>query len=98
MSSERDNVGIFDRVGKGFAGHESDVVSRVHHEDGANLVGNLAELLVFEMTGIRRVTGQQDLRSVFEGELTNLVHVDSFGGGVHSVGHKVVVLPGEVDR
>ena len=98
VGSAGDHVGIGHRTGMGLPRHQTDEVGGVHHEDRADLVGDLPEALIVEGPRVGGVAGEDDLGLVLFGQPADLVHVDDLGLGVHPVGDEVVVEPTEVHR
>jgi hypothetical protein len=81
----------------GTASDEAGEVRHVHHEDRADLVGDLAEALEIEDARIGRAPGDDHLRAALTGEARNLVHVDPMVVAAHAVGHHLEPLAGDVD-
>ena len=76
---------------------EAGEVRHVDPQEGADLVGDLAEAREVELAGVRRPPGDDDLRGVLHGEALDLVHVDDRGLGVDAVRDDVVQAAREVD-
>src|SRR5690606_33544249 len=67
-----------------------------HPEGGSDLIGDLAEGREIQVTRVGGPTGDDHLRLLLDGLLTNLIHVNEHGVGVHAVGGDIVELAGEV--
>ncbi len=78
-------------IGIGLAGHQTDEVSRVDHEDCLDVVGDLTESLVVELARVGRISGKKNLRPVLFGQALDLVHVDDLGVRVDAIGNDVVI-------
>ena len=68
----------------------------VHHQVGADLVGDLAEPGEVELARVGRPSGDDQLRLVLPGGFGDAVHVDEVVLLGHPVGGDVVQLAGEV--
>ena len=76
-------------------GDEARDVGDVHHEVGAHLPGDLAELFKVDDPGIGGSAGDDHLRAVLQGQLAHLVIVDQAGNRVAAISDAVVDLAGE---
>ena len=65
-------------------GHEAGEVRHVHHQQRADLVGDLPEAREVQHARVGAPAGQQQLRAVLLGEALDLVHVDPVIVGVTS--------------
>jgi hypothetical protein len=90
-------VGVRDRVWVQTRGHQSGEVGHVHHQVGADEIGDPAELGEVELAGVRRPAGHDQLRAVLEREFLHLSHVDEHVLFAHLVRHDAVETAGEVD-
>ena len=95
---EGHHVRVGHRTGVRTARDEADEVRRVDHEDGADLVGDRAERGEVDHSWVGRESGEDHLRSVFQRQVADPIHVDDFGVLVHFVAHEGEPLPREVDR
>ncbi len=82
----------------GAAGDQTRKMRHVHHENGADLVGNLAEMLEVDDAGIGRAAGDDHLGAGLPCEPCDLVHVDAVVVAAHSVRHHLEPFAGQVDR
>ena len=98
MGGRGDDIGVRNRARVSPAGDEAGEVRHIDQVDGADLVGDVAELGPVGDPGVRRVPGDDQLRPVLMSEATHLVHVDHLGFGIEAVSDDVEQLPGEVDR
>ena len=57
-----DDVGEVHRIGVRARGHESGEVSHIHHEEGADLVGDFAKGGEVDGSRVGRVAGDDDIR------------------------------------
>jgi len=78
------------------AGHQSCDVGHVHHQQGANAIGDGPEAGEVQHTGIGTAAGDDQFGLVLFGQSLNLVVVDGLGSFVQAVGDEVVDLPREV--
>lgn len=81
-----DNVGVGEGRVVDATGDQTGDVGHVDHEVAADLVANLAEALVVDGTAVCRGTGNDDLGSVHESVLLELVVVDDASLEVDTVG------------
>ena len=79
-------------------GDEPGKVRHVHHENGADLVGNGAESGKVQMARIRGVARDDYFGSVFERKSAHLVHVHSFGVAAHAVMDEFINFSRSVHR
>ena len=93
-----DDVGVRHRVGVQPGRDQAGEVGHVHHQVGADQVGDPAELGEVELPGVGRPAGDDQLRPVLDGQALDLGHVDAaWSSFAHLVGDHVVELAGEVD-
>ena len=93
----RHDVGVGHGRGVQARRDEAGEVRHVDPEQGADLVGDLAEAREVELAGVGRPPGDDDLGRVLDGEALDLVHVDDRGLGVDAVRDDVVEPAREVD-
>lgn len=86
-----DNVSPLEGRGNGLGGNETGDVGHVDNEVGANRVGNLAHALVVDQAAVGGSTGDENLGTVQDGVLLELVIVDDAGLQVDTVGHGLEV-------
>jgi len=86
-----DNVGVGEGRVVDATSDQTGNVSHVDHEVAADLVANLAEALVVDGTAVGRGTGNDDLGSVHESVLLELVVVDDASLEVDTVGEGLEV-------
>ena len=94
-----DDVGVRHRIlvaREHLAGHQAREVGHVHHERGADLVGDLAHLREVDATRVRRVAGDQDQRLELPGLGGHRVVVEQPGLRVGAVLLLVEHLAGDV--
>jgi hypothetical protein len=72
-------------------------VGHVHHQQRADLIGDLPETGEVQLTGVGRPAGQQQLGPALAGDARHLLHVDQAAVAVHLVGGDVVQASGHVD-
>ena len=96
VRGEVDDVGVADRVRDDAARDEPGGVSDVGAERGSGLVGDRPEGGPVEVPGEGAEAGDDEARSVIEGQLAHPFIVDLTVSG-HAVGDDVVVLAGAVD-
>src|SRR5690606_9097730 len=92
-----DHVRVRHRVGVQAGGDQPGEVRHVHHQVGADLVGDLPEPLEVQLPRVGRPTGDDQLRLVLARQPGDLVHVHPVVVVADVVGHHVVELAGEVD-
>ena len=80
------------------ARHQAGEMRHIHHELGADAVGDLAEAAEIDDARIGRAARDDHLRSVLLGQCTDLVHVYSVIVAAHAVRHHLEPLAGHVDR
>ena len=80
------------------AGDEPGEMRHVHHEVGADLVGNRAKAGKIDETRIGRTAGDDNLRPVLPREHRHLRHVDALVVAAHAIGHDVKPLARHIDR
>ena len=73
-------------------------MGHIDHQQRTVAVGDLAEDLEVDRSGVRRRTGDDQLRAILLDQLLDLVIVDAAGGGVDTVGDEVVELARRVNR
>src|SRR5699024_6102982 len=98
VRGEGDDVRVGNRVRVDASGHEAGDVGGVEHEERPDFVGDLPERLRIDQARVGRGAGDDDLRSMFTGEVADLVVVDALIGRGDAVGHEVVENPAGVDR
>ena len=98
MRRRRDDVGIGNGAHMRTAGDEAGDMGHIDHQQRAVAVGDLAEDLEVDRSGVRRRTGDDQLRAILLDQLLDLVIVDAAGGGVDTVGDEVVELARRVNR
>jgi hypothetical protein len=91
-------MGMRDRRWVNATSHQAGDVSHVHHEIGADGIGDLAEALPVPDTGIGGTTGEDELGLVLMGEPLDLVHIQQVIIAAHAVRHDVEPLAAHVDR
>ena len=67
MRGGGDDVGVRHRVGVQPGGDQAGEVRHVHHQVGADLVGDPAELGEVQLPGVGRPAGDDQLRPVLAG-------------------------------
>ena len=77
-------------------GHEACDVGDIHHQIGADLMGDLTEGLEIDGSGVGGGTGDDHPRPAFLRDGPYLVIIDASGCRIQSVGDDVVGLSGEV--
>ncbi len=97
VGRERDHVGVRDGIRVGTTGDESGEMGDVEQQQRADFVRDLLERLGIEASGVRRRARDDQLRTVLQGELTHLVHLDAILGP-RAVRDEVVQQPARVDR
>lgn len=85
VGSGRDHVAVLEGRGVDTGGNETRDVSHIHHQVAANLVGNLTHALVVDLTAVGGGTGDEDLGTVHEGVLLELIVVNQAGLNVDTV-------------
>ena len=94
----RDDVGaVVDGVRVQARGDEAREVGHVDHQQGAHLVGDLAEAGEVQHARVGGPAGEQHLRPALAGDPRDLVHVDEAALAVHLIGGDVVEAPGDVE-
>ena len=78
--------------------HQPSNVSHVDHEQGADLVGDLAKGGEVDDARIGAGAADDHLRAMAARQLPHLVVVDRLAVAAHVIGHHVVEGAGEVDR
>ena len=92
------DMGIFDRVAEQSCGYESGSMGHVHHEDGPDLVGNLAHSCIVPFAGICGSSSYYEFRPRLHGRLFHSVIVYESGLLIETVCHCVVQYSRHVDR
>ena len=90
VGGEGDDVGVGHRVRVDATGDQPGDVRRVEHEQGPDLVGDLAKRLGLDDAGVGRRPGDDQLRPLGHGHLADLVVVESLVAGRDAVGDEVV--------
>ena len=98
MCGEGDDVGEWHWIGMSSAGDQARQMGGVEQEVRADLVGDGFERLGIEAPGVAGGAGDDHLRTMFESQIADLVHVDALVAGSDLVGHEVVQLAAGVDR
>ena len=88
VGRRRDDMGVRQRAGIDAGGDEAGIVRHVDHEEGADLVGHLAEAREVDLARIGRGAGDDQLRPVAARDLLHLLVVDQVGVGFHAVGQR----------
>ena len=91
-------MGMRERAWMRAAGHQAGEMRHVHHQLGADAVGDLAEAAEIDDARIGRAAGDDHLRAMLARELGHLVHVDAMVVAAHAVGHRLEPLARHVDR
>ena len=92
-----DDVGVRHRVRVQAGGDESGEVRHVDPQQRPDLVGDRAEALEVQLTGVGRPARDDDLRLVLDREAAHLLHVDDRRLGVDAVRDDVEEAAREVD-
>ena len=97
VSRAGDDLGVRRRRRVDARGDEPGDVRHVDHEDGAHLVGDLAEASEVDGARVGRVARDDDLRPPLAGNRGDDLVVELLGLGVETVRGEVIELRGEVD-
>jgi hypothetical protein len=96
VRGRRDDMRVWQRTRVNARGDQAGDVRHVDEQVGADLVGDGAHARPVDDLRIRRKTGDDHLRLVFERELLHVVVVDE-AVGVHAVLHRIEDLAGKID-
>ena len=80
------------------AGHQTRKMRHIDHEERTDLIGDFAESLEIENTGIGRAACQHELGPMFTGERRNNVHVDKLVFAANAVGNGLEPFSRLIDR
>ena len=94
----RHDMGVRQRAGIDAGRDQAGIVRHVDHEEGADLVGDLAEAREVDVARIGRGAGDDQLRLVAARHLFHLLVVDQVAVGLHAVGHDLEPLARLVGR
>ena len=98
VRGERHDVAVRHRVGVHPSGDEPGYVGGVEHENGADLVGDVAQRGRLDDPRVRRGTGHDHLRAGCSGAVPQLVHVDALVAAGQAVRDEVVEFAAGVHR
>ena len=98
VGGERHDVGVRNRRRDRLTGDQSDEVRRIHHQPGADLVGDRPERREVDEAGVRGGAGDDHLGPVLQGLRAHMVVVDRLGALDDPVGDRLEPLAREVHR
>ena len=90
-----DDVGVRHGRRMRATGNKACEVRHVDHQDRADLVGDLAESGEIELARIGRMAGDQQFRTVLQGEFADGRVVEQFRCRIEAVMHNFPVLAGD---
>ncbi len=93
-----DNVRVGYRIGMKIGRHQAGNVGHVDQQEGAGLVGDLAEALKIKDSGIGARTDNQELRPVGHRLRFHFVIIDAAGLAIDAVGLHAIEAAGKIDR
>ncbi|MNC28141.1 hypothetical protein D3C75_763380 [compost metagenome] len=98
VGSGSDELGMGHRIRVQAGCHQTGDVGHVHHEQGANIIGDLGKSFKVDGPGIRAGAGHDQTGTVLEGRLADLIIINAVGVLIHAVSHEVVQDAGGVGR
>ena len=69
-------MGVRHRVGVQTSRHQTGEMSHINPQVGTNFIGNLTEFREIQLTGVCRPPGNNNLGTLSERKLPNLLHID----------------------